>query len=89
MNSFFNALKNSIKFNASGHYCPDCVVGWNAPTIFAHILYDEKYHKFKIYAKCDCCNNVTPAFDALSKVNENIEDLWARKENVLLFIEGA
>lgn len=77
---FFKALDNQVIFNSCGYFCPNCANTYTSPTIYAHILYDEKYHKFKLYAKCNKCYNVTPAFDEISKVIDTIEDLWISKE---------
>lgn len=81
--SYFSSLKEALKINRFGYYCPNCAIEWDKSTMFAHILYNAPYHKFQVYINCNECYNTSPAFDTAEKASDNIEDLWIAKENSL------
>lgn len=73
--------------NIYGYFCPNCSLLMINPTAFAETIYDEKYHKNKIYIRCNECYTTTPAFEDFDKVEDNWNDLFINKE-VELFGEG-
>lgn len=74
LKSFFTTLKNQIKYNSIAWDCPHCSHKIQEyPKTEFNIMYDKQFHKYKYYFKCNRCQYVTPAFEKISDVINQLE----------------
>lgn len=79
-------FKNTVMLdNAYGYYCPSCSkTELDKPTAFVQRMFDEKYHCYKKFIKCDSCGITTPAYEKLDDAVDSWANLLVLEEDRLL-----
>ncbi len=80
---FFKNMQ--ISDNAFGYCCPTCSSVWpDRPSAFVHRIFDENYHCYKKYIKCEDCGRTSPAYENIADAVSNWDDQFILEEDLIL-----